>query len=117
MNLPELPPAARSAFNQQVWRIARQVPAGRVTTYGAVAALIPTPPGVDPAEYAAHRARWAGNAMAACPADVPWQRVINAQGKISARQGAELQKKLLEQEGITFDAKERVDLKKYGWTG
>jgi methylated-DNA-protein-cysteine methyltransferase related protein len=115
MNLPELPPAARTAFYQQVWRIVRQVPPGRVATYGQVAALIPPPPGVDPDEYAAHRARWAGNAMAACPPDVPWQRVINAQGKISARQGAALQKQLLEQEGVVFDAKERVDLKRFGW--
>ncbi len=55
--------------------------------------------------------------MAASPKDVPWQRVINAQGKISARHTAALQRRLLEQEGIVFDAKERVDLKKYGWLG
>ena len=55
--------------------------------------------------------------MAACPDDVPWQRVINSQGKISERAGAEKQRQLLEAEGIIFDAKDRIDLKKYGWSG
>jgi methylated-DNA-protein-cysteine methyltransferase-like protein len=55
--------------------------------------------------------------MANCPDDVPWQRVINSQGKISERAGAERQRLLLEQEGVEFDAKDRVDLKKYGWSG
>jgi methylated-DNA-protein-cysteine methyltransferase-like protein len=56
--------------------------------------------------------------MAACPDDVPWQRVINSQGKISPRTGgAEKQRLLLEQEGVEFDAKDRVDFKKYGWKG
>lgn len=117
MNLPELPPSARTLFYDQVWRIVRQVPPGVVATYGQVATLIPPPPGVNPDEYAAHRARWAGNAMASCPPAVPWQRVVNAQGKISARQGAERQRRLLEAEGILFDAKERIDLKKFGWQG
>ena len=57
--------------------------------------------------------------MAACPDDVPWQRVINAQGKVSPRRagGEVLQRHLLEAEGVVFDERERVDLKKYGWTG
>ena len=54
--------------------------------------------------------------MAACPDDVPWQRVINSQGKISARPGAERQRQLLEEEGVLF-VKDKVDLKKYGWKG
>jgi methylated-DNA-protein-cysteine methyltransferase-like protein len=55
--------------------------------------------------------------MAACPDDVPWQRVINSKGEISERAGAERQRVLLEQEGVEFDAKNRIDLKKYGWKG
>ena len=57
--------------------------------------------------------------MSACPEDVPWQRVINAQGKISLRKGAGYlrQRQLLEDEGIVFDQKERVDLKRYSWSG
>ncbi len=54
--------------------------------------------------------------MAACPDDVPWQRVINSQGKISERPGAQKQRLLLEGEGIEF-VKDKVDLKKYGWGG
>jgi len=54
--------------------------------------------------------------MAACPDDVPWQRVINSQGKISERAGAERQRQLLEKEGIVF-VNDKVDLKKYGWRG
>jgi methylated-DNA-protein-cysteine methyltransferase related protein len=117
MNLPELPPAQRTIFYRAIWELARQIPAGKVATYGQLAAYVPPPAGIDPEEYAAHRARWAGAGMAACPGDVPWQRVINAQGKISPRPGAALQKKLLEQEGVIFDAKERVDLKKHTWAG
>jgi methylated-DNA-protein-cysteine methyltransferase-like protein len=58
--------------------------------------------------------RWVGAAMAACPDDVPWQRVINSQGKISERPGAERQRTLLEEEGVVF-VKDKVDMKKYGW--
>ena len=54
--------------------------------------------------------------MAACPDDVPWQRVINSQGKISDRPGAAKQRKLLMQEGLEF-LKDKIDLKKYGWNG
>jgi len=57
-----------------------------------------------------------GGAMAACPDDVPWQRVINSQGKISERAGAERQRQLLEEEGVVF-VKDKVDMKKYGWKG
>ena len=117
MNIPQLPPDKRRTFYTTVWKIARQIPAGKVSTYGQVAALVPQPDGVTPEDYKAFRARWAGQAMADCPPDVPWQRVINAEGKISLRPGAEMQRQLLETEGVTFDAKGRVDLKQYGWAG
>jgi methylated-DNA-protein-cysteine methyltransferase related protein len=57
--------------------------------------------------------------MAACPGDVPWQRVINSQGKVSLRPGTgkEKQRQLLEEEGVIFDARDRVDLMVYGWSG
>ena len=106
-------------FDPLVWEIARQIPSGKVFTYGQIAELIPSSPGVPASEYAAYRSRWAGSAMSKCPDDVPWQRVINSQGKISfsnpkmkARQRA-----LLEAEGVEFDARERIDLARFGWTG
>jgi methylated-DNA-protein-cysteine methyltransferase-like protein len=57
--------------------------------------------------------------MAACPEDVPWYRVINAQGKISLRSGpgAAAQRQLLEAEGILFDERGRINLKQYQWEG
>jgi methylated-DNA-protein-cysteine methyltransferase-like protein len=110
-------PPNPQAFNQQVWEIARRIPRGKVATYGQIAKMIPPPLGVELESYAAFAPRWVGGAMAACPDDVPWQRVINSQGKVSERAGAQKQRQLLEAEGIIFDAKDRVDLKKYGWSG
>lgn len=112
-----LNPSVRLQFNQQVWEVVRRVPAGTVITYGQVAALAGLPSGVGPEEYRAWGARWVGSAMAACPEDVPWQRVINSQGKISLSEGGggERQRQLLEEEGILFNANDRIDLKRYGW--
>lgn len=106
-------------FNAQVWAIVRQIPSGKVATYGQIAALIAPPEGMEPKDYKAFGARWVGGAMAACPEGVPWQRVINAQGKISLRRGGGhiRQRQLLEAEGVTFDYRERVDLSKFGWAG
>ena len=104
-------------FNQQVWALVRQVPPGKVVTYGQIAGLVAAPPGMHIKDYLAFGARWVGGAMAACPNDVPWQRVINAQGKISLRQNADKQRELLEAEGVVFNERDRVDLKIYGWSG
>jgi methylated-DNA-protein-cysteine methyltransferase-like protein len=110
-------PPDQHIFYKQVWNLVRQIPHGKVATYGQIAKMIPPPNGVDIEAYAAFAPRWVGGAMANCPDDVPWQRVINSQGRISERPGAERQRQLLEQEGVEFDAKDRVDLKKYGWEG
>ena len=106
-----------ATFKSMVWKIARLIPTGKVATYGQIAAFIPAPEGASPEEYQAARARWAGQAMAECPPDVPWQRVINAQGMISPRRGAEEQRRLLEAEGVPFDARRRIDLARFGWAG
>ena len=111
-------PPNQQAYYEQVWNLVRQIPRGKVAAYGQIALMIPPPAGVDFDSYKAFSPRWVGGAMAACPDDVPWQRVINSQGKISPRPGgAEKQRLLLEQEGVEFDAKDRVDFKKYGWKG
>lgn len=109
-------PPNQQAYYEQVWPLVRQVPHGMVVTYGQIAQMIPPPAGVEPQEYKAFGPRWVGEAMAACPGDVPWQRVINAQGKISARPGAKRQRQLLEKEGIPF-VKDKVNLKLYQWRG
>ncbi|KPL19096.1 MAG: hypothetical protein AMJ92_05185 [candidate division Zixibacteria bacterium SM23_81] len=86
------------------------IPRGRVATYGQIAA------------YVGHCSpRQVGYAMAALTdADVPWQRVINSQGRISLPEnsrGAIQQRDLLENEGIVFGRTGQVDLKRFGWDG
>ena len=110
-------PPNPQAYYEQVWSIVRQIPYGKGAAYGQIAKMIPPPNGVEIESYAAFAPRWVGGAMANCPDDVPWQRVINSQGKVSERAGAERQRLLLEEEGVVFDAKDRIDLKKYGWSG
>lgn len=114
-------PPNPKAYFAIVWHIVRQVPAGRVTTYGQIASMIPPPAGTDPEQYARLGARWVGTAMRKTPDDtVPWHRVINSQGKISLPAGsetAEAQHHLLEAEGIIFDASGKVDLSEFGWEG
>lgn len=109
-------PPNQQAYYEQVWNLVRQIPRGKVASYGQIALMIPPPVGVDFDSYKAFSPRWVGGAMAACPDDVPWQRVINSQGKISERPGAETQRTLLEEEGVVF-VKDKVDFKKHGWKG
>ena len=110
-------PPDPKVFQAIVWDIVRQVPPGRVTTYGQIAAMIPPPGTFNQKDYEAFGARWVGGAMAACPPDVPWQRVINAQGKISPRPGAEKQRQLLEDEAVEFDERGKIDFDAFGWGG
>ncbi len=104
-------------FQTFVWKIVSKISPGKVTTYCQIAGMIPPPGNLNLKEYDAFAARWVGMAMAHCPDDLPWQRVINSQGKISARPGANRQRELLEEEGILFDDKGRINLEIYGWDG
>ena len=108
------------AYRQQVYRIVSQVPAGRVSTYGQIAEMIPIPEGMNPHDYARIRAQWVGRAMRHAPEGVPWQRIINSQGRISLPAGsrsAMIQRQRLEAEAIIFDRGGRVDLGRFGWEG
>ena len=90
-------------------RCVRQIPPGKVATYGQVAEIVGD-----------CTARMVGYAMAAAPDDVPWQRVINAQGKVSPRAdnwGSEVQRQRLEEEGVAFNTEGKVDLAKVRWAG
>ncbi len=84
------------------------IPAGEVATYGQLAAIA-----------GACTPRMAGYAMAGVrPEDnVPWHRVINSQGRISERPGAEAQRAMLEAEGVAFSSSGVVDLGRFGWSG
>ncbi len=114
-------PSNPQTFNPIVWQIVRQIPPGKVSTYGQIASMIPPPDGVDPLRYAHVRARWVGTAMRlSVGTDIPWQRVINSRGFISNLPqpgGRERQRLLLETEGVVFDENERVDFKLFGWEG
>ena len=108
-------PPNHQAYYEQVWDIVRQIPEGKVAAYGHIALMLPPPNGVEIESYKAFGPRWVGGAMANCPDDVPWQRVINSKGEISPRPGAGRQKELLLEEGVVFNEKGRIDLKRYGW--
>ncbi len=115
-------PPDPDSFHTLVWEIVQQIPEGRVAAYGQIGAMIPPPPGVEPAEYDRLRARWVGRAMNAVPSGsgVPWHRVINSQGTISLPAGsaaAEEQRARLEMEGVRFDERGRVDFGQVGWDG
>lgn len=105
----------QESYFRKVWTLVRTVPPGHVVTYGQIAYQILPSPRVDAAAYRAFGPRWVGSAMAHCPSDVPWQRVVNAQGAISARPGAERQRELLAAEGVEFSPSGKINLKVYGW--
>jgi methylated-DNA-protein-cysteine methyltransferase-like protein len=91
---------------QRIYAVVRRIPRGRVATYGQVAKLA----GIE------GHARQVGYALHNAPPRLPWHRVINARGEISARASSdwgELQRHLLEAEGVKFDRQGRVDLKKF----
>jgi methylated-DNA-protein-cysteine methyltransferase-like protein len=93
-----------------IWKTVREIPRGKVATYGQVAEL---------AGLEGH-ARQVGYALHNLPerSDVPWHRVINAKGEISPRSAGdshELQRLLLAAEGVVVDGRGRIDLKRYRW--
>ena len=101
-----MPPDSRT----RIYAVVKRIPRGRVATYGQVATLA----GLD------GHARQVGYALHDLPpqSNVPWHRVINARGEISARSAGdshELQRMLLEAEGVDFSLDGRVELKKYRW--
>ncbi len=103
-------PQLESVPRARIYALARKVPRGHVATYGQIAALAGLP----------GHARQVGYAMAALPfgTDVPWHRVINAQGRVSKRAdpwGEGLQRNLLEAEGVKFDRGGGVALRRYQW--
>ncbi len=99
---------------ESIYAVVRRIPRGRVTTYGAVAALLGRPRG----------ARQVGYALAALRGtrhDVPWQRVLGARPRGRAAvsildpMGAAVQEAKLRREGVRFDDRGFVELARYGW--
>ena len=95
-------------LHERIHRVVERIPKGRVATYGQIARLAGLP----------GQARLIGYAMHALPSDssVPWQRVVNAKGEISIPgENGTWQRRLLEREGIRFDARGRIPLATYQW--
>lgn len=88
-------------FKQQVYEVAKLIPKGRVSTYGAIAKAVGYP----------NHSRHVGKAMGGCPEDVPAHRVISSSGTLSV---PEFQKKL-EAEGITVENLRIKGFKKLFW--
>ena len=108
------PDSSRSSFFRQVYAIVRLIPYGQVASYGQIAAMLGHP----------RAARTVGWALASLPEQaeqgVPWQRVINSQGRISIRNmrhAVEEQRLLLEEEGVEFNEAGYVDWDRFGWEG
>lgn len=94
---------------QLIWQTVRQIPKGKVATYGEIAKL----------SGLIGQARLVGYALHDLPrnSDVPWHRVINSKGKISlpkANGGYAKQKHLLKWEGVVFKS-DAIDMEEYGW--
>lgn len=106
-------------FYAQVWEIVSRVPRGKVASYGQIAKMIPTLAGVDAETYLEYGALWVSNAVADSPNEVPWQRVVNSKGEITDRDGVQAKRHqlMLEDEGVEFNPRGRIDMKKYGWNG
>jgi methylated-DNA-protein-cysteine methyltransferase related protein len=93
----------------RIYATVARVPAGRVATYGQIAAFAGLP----------GRARQVGYALHALPpgSPVPWQRIVNARGEISLPgASAARQRALLHAEGVAFDESGRIDLRRHLWT-
>ncbi len=98
-----------ASLYERIYRVVCRIPRGKVATYGQVARLARLP----------NQARLVGYALHALSRDdVPWQRVLNGRGEVSPRgvDGPdELQRELLEDEGVEFDRRGRVDLSRFAW--
>ncbi|MEA5448896.1 MGMT family protein [Leptolyngbya sp. CCNP1308] len=97
---------------ERIYAVVRQIPRGQVATYGQVAELAGLVGKPRLVGYALYRVDMAND-------DVPWQRVINARGEVSEsprRNGTDyIQRAMLEDEGIEFDHRGRIDLSQYKW--
>ncbi|MDZ7728988.1 MAG: MGMT family protein [Dehalococcoidia bacterium] len=103
-------PSDGQTFYDQVYELVGQVPPGSVVTYGQVALMLGSPAAARAVGYALS---YLGPSR-----EVPWWRVINAQGGISLKNrgsSADLQRELLEAEGIAFNTSGHCDLGLYRW--
>ena len=87
-------------FYEQVYNTVKKVPYGKVISYGQIARILGRP----------RAAREVGRAMRICPEDIPWQRVVMADGTVTGGMFADMRKGMLEGEGVVFLSDGRVDM-------
>lgn len=99
------------SFYNKTLNIIRQIPYGKVVTYGQIAVIAGNPKSARQVAWILH--------SSSGKEGLPWHRVINRKGMISLKEGYgyELQRKLLEDEGIVFDERNTIDLSRYSWYG
>ena len=105
-------------FYEQVYSVVRRIPRGQVTTYGRISNMLGAPNAARAVGYALRALK--DRSEDSFYAGVPWQRVVNSQGRISIvnrEYGAELQAKLLRGEGVIVSQDLRINLEKYLWSG
>ena len=90
-------------FFKQVYEIVERIPYGKVVSYGQIARMLGRP----------RAAREVGWAMRCCPDNLPWQRVVLADGTVAGGNFADVRRSLLEAEGVEFLPDGRVDMKTY----
>ena len=93
-------------FFKQVYAVVEQIPCGRVVSYGQIARMLGHP----------RAARMVGWAMRSCPSNLPWQRVVMADGSVTGGIYANIRKDLLKEEGVVFLMDGRVDMKSCNWS-
>lgn len=100
---------APETFHDRAVRLIQKIPKGKVATYGQIATLAGEPRGARQVVRILNSS-WKKEKL-------PWHRMINRNGQISlpAGGGYELQKSLLEKEGVVFDHKDTIDLDKFLW--
>ncbi len=98
-----------SDFTSNVIKIIKQIPIGRVTTYGKIAILAGNPRSARQVSWVLH--------SSSKKYDLPWHRIINSKGIIAMKSinDKNTQKELLEKEGIEFISDFKVNLKKFQW--
>jgi len=96
-------------FYQRVKEIIKAIPPGKVATYGQIAACAGNPRGARQVAWVLHASSRKDN--------LPWHRVVNSKGGISLEPnyGYEMQKALLEKEGVTFNDDDTIDFDRYLW--
>ena len=105
-------------FYEQVYAVVRQIPRGKVTSYGRIAKMLGAPNAARAVGYALRALKDRGDDPAYV--DIPWQRVVNSQGRISIvnrEHGAQQQAELLRSEGVEVSEDLRINLDIYLWSG